>query len=372
MIDFLNTLAREIFEFVKENKKTDNEKVWKARLAELAKYNISIFIVLAALFLIIASIVTLIMWWRSKKNPRYSRLQNCIQFSCIVLQIIAALLYFIGDNSEDIIEHAGNWTCNNTCQRNLRYAAAIVLAISLNLFRPIIPFIQEYSETILRKNFLKRLNISKKSNPQRVFDKSENGRNTGYTSGVLLLLSLPLIDLAYTLIGLISDAGKKDCGFGVNFLFAITLFIGILGIAVSPVWRKEMCLRDKIFTYVFGGLLIPILIMYVLADNAKPLDCWMHCANEESTKCDPAKNSGLRIAFISICGLLLISYFAIFYICKKCSCKVCKPNDAAVRGRDENEPVREEDPPANENHGSPTQPLLKIEGHLSTHSYTDL
>ena len=365
VIDFLNTLVREIIDLVKENIKTKDEKVWEARLEELAKWNISIFIALAVLFLLIASIVTLKMWCRSKEF--HSPSQNNIQLLCIAFQIIAAFFYFFGDNSEDIIEHAENWKCDDKCQKALRYTAAIVLGFSLALFRPIIPFIQENLETIL-----KTLKCSKESNPQSVF-KSESGRNTGYASGVLLLLSLPKIDLVYTLIGLISDAGKKDCGFGIHFLFGITLLIGIIGIVVSPVWQKEICLRDKISTYVFGGLLVPILIMYVLADNAKPLDCWMHCNDEKSAKCDPAFNSGLRIAFVIICGILLIIYFVIFCIYshyKNCSCKVCKANDAAARGRDENASINE-DPPEKENHHSQTQPLIKknIRQHTPTPIY---
>lgn len=316
----MNTFIREILEIVKEKYKT---------VKGVAIANIFISIGLGMIYLIIAVVIS-IVWYRNTKNPRYSRLQNFVYLLCIILKIVAAIFYFLGDNSEDITEHAMNWKCTGKCPKILKYTGAIVLGISLALFQPIIPFTEKYFEIILRKirNCCPRSQvvglIELPNTEQTVAEPKNEIKYAGFYSGILLLLAFPKIDLVYTLINTIDKAGGKDCGFGNYFLFGITLLIGTAGILVSPVWGKETCPGDKKFMYFFGIVLAPVLVMYILADNAKPMDCWINKENMITI-------SAVRIVFIFLSGVILLSYFVIFLIylccCKKCSCDVCNEKE---------------------------------------------
>lgn len=132
-----------------------------------------------------------------------------------------------------------------------------------------------------------------------------SGRNTGKISTALLLLSIPRIDLVYTLISLSLSAMTKDCSFYITLLRIIALVFSVLAILSSPVWTRDICSKKNLLI-IFGSILsIPVLAMYLLADNAKPVDCWLRCPGEQSTKCDQKLNSELRIGFLCACSLLL-------------------------------------------------------------------
>lgn len=126
--DFLNTLLRETA---------------KLRVKDANTSATAIFVVLGAIYL--GSVSTIAIVWHCKER---SCLQNRVREICIGLQILAGVLYFLGDNADDIIEHAKKWMdenkeekCIGTCQTILKILAWITLMVALVLFQNIVPLL---------------------------------------------------------------------------------------------------------------------------------------------------------------------------------------------------------------------------------------
>lgn len=255
----------------------------------------------------------------------------CIQTFVMCIQVIAAGMFFIGDNSKDILEHAKNWKCNGKCPKLLEGFALVFLIISYLAFQ-ITPSVLDSCKDFLKKmlNWGKSVCESKnKKNERAKASRSDSQNHSGNIQeqkinsvypqrkvkthdhpGLLLLPSFINFDIIYT--GISIYAKKTDsCSLGIALIVAVGV-VGTVSMIISGMrdWReKEISHRDGCFIIIFLGLAGPFLALYLLADNIEPLNC---------AKLTDKNRSIIRIVFSILAASYIFSYQCTYLYLKYC------------------------------------------------------
>ena len=240
--DFINSIAREIIIV----KGTGRE--------EAAKWSIAIFTILL-LFLSIWPLVECIRILVCKCQPHKWNIPSLVQY-------IGALLYFYGDNINEILEMYGDkLRCCKQCVENNSNAAIMALGLAF--------IILQFGPEILH-----------------VCIPPKKHRKSIWYSALDMVVTITKIDLVYTTITSVTNV---KCTFSIYFnVISITAGIAHMiskcthlthNINDLPFGRNKL---QKGVLWFFCSLLMISFCLYIVADNPQPLQCISCCDNGTS------------------------------------------------------------------------------------------
>ena len=229
-----------------------------------------------------------------------------------VVQTLGAMLYIYGDNIGYILHnYSEELGCGEQCVANNRIGAVITLGLALIILQ-------------LFPVALKKLDVVIKE-PDG-FDCSKwNDKTSKWNSGLDLITIIVKIDILYTAIAVMTQTnefcGHIDLALSSTFI-AASMLIGIAIMIVDFFYSGVKIDNDNsLFILVPTLVLMALsLCMYLLADNAQPLDCGFGCdtfaANQTMNiiSCNAQANRGLRFGFTFVTFIMVIS-LALIWIC---------------------------------------------------------
>lgn len=227
-------------------------------------------------------------------------------FAAWLLQLLAVVLYFYGDNIDYILQRYGDELhCGETCQERNWIAAKLFLGTALTTLY-IIPLL--YKDTVKL--------------PGSTY-------KCGWWHYALSMVTILVkVDMIYSAL-VPMPPSSSNCDSMVVTLsssfFVILSIIGCAGIVINCRYTKyAINTNDKkkdrkcdISLFIVGILLFLCLPLYLLSDNQQPIDCIFGCDsfafNTTMTNgCDMKTNSVLRLSLMgwtAVSALLTLGVF---------------------------------------------------------------
>ncbi len=240
-----------------------------------------------------------------------------IKIILLVAQTIGALFYFYGDNITKIINQYGEELgCGSRCRENNRIAATICLGIALLFYQLVPPCLHKL----------------------QVIEGSDSSSEKWYSASDMMV-TIVKIDALYTVVAVMAQTedfcSLSDLSISVSFLL-ISFIAGIILLVVyciiySITLSDDKNAEDYFWVPWVAFILLAICFpMYVLADNAQPLDCAFGCDTFASNQtindigCNQVGNSELRLGFTLVSFIIVSSLSIVLSCCQACETKVTK------------------------------------------------
>ena len=306
-VDMINTLIREIVALSTTSKEDKT----------VAKINVVVFGVLGGV-LIVALLLAILIACCIRREYYKKHSSFCFgHVLLLILQLFAALAYYLGDNAKDMLKNAKYLGCSESCPKFLEGFSLAFLVISLFVFQELPSIIQNIIVTI--KNHCCCSEAAKEGAAEE--GAAEKGAATegknyitelkikkGKRPLVQMLPYFVKLDIFYTGLSIYSKVGDS-CSIGVALM--VIPILGSFQIIVNGVKTalkdsENLTKCDKGFVVTFLVLAVPVLWGYLLADNAHPLDC--------SFGCDPLCINKIRLVFIILTIVFVATYQCIYFV----------------------------------------------------------
>ena len=192
----------------------------------------------------------------------------------VFVQVIGILLFTYGDDIGNITLMYGEVLgCDSHCIENNKIAAAIAIGLSLFIFH-ILP--QGFH------NIAKQYKNNKDTDKIKISDyKLFEGTRWFYT--LEMLITIIKIDSLYTAVAITTQTdgfcSSIDEGLSIGF-FIISWLLGAFHMIANGKYSHTLDLKGKYRTIHNIGVLIlamVCLLLYLLADNHQPFDCFFEC-----------------------------------------------------------------------------------------------
>ena len=254
---------------------------------------------------------------------------------------IVALLfvwsYYVGDNLDNYIRDYGDRIgCNATDSTNQCAKASHLFGTGLLVFGILgfrfIPVFELKVKRIMLLRKEKRNEAKEKATDQNAVElknvnaEAKNGTDdtdlakrvesitTGtkfYNIGIEIIGTIPEVDGWYTALTEIIDISSVACStadFASNWLiYALLLTLLTLNFILTVIHFKYDFWKEKFYTLLLLLIVIVSVLIsgvYILADNAQPLNCVFGCEpNQSIRECNAAV---ARLVFVVVCALLYI------------------------------------------------------------------
>lgn len=223
-----------------------------------------------------------------------------------LVQSLAAILYFYGDNINYIMQRYGDAIgCGDQCVTNNRIASVVALGVAL-LILQLVP-------SVLRK-------IADWTDDESVW----------YSTLDMIAVILK-IDILYTAVVTMTKT-DEFCGYidetlSITFIIICTL-VGIFAMVIHCRFSmKKVADQYKIVIVGSCVALAFSFILFLLADNEQPIDCAFDCdtfaANQtvNAITCNKRGNDGLRL------GFMLVPFIMVFIIGSGLFFAICLDNN---------------------------------------------
>lgn len=233
----------------------------------------------------------------------------------VLVEFIAAFLYFYGDNINHItLNYGEELGCDSTCRANNRIAAMISLGLSLLIYFLFQPIIKEFAEKL----------------------EWDDEKDNGWKYALNMISVVIKIDALYTAIAIMVQTDEfckrtemrrtemRQTEMTLSIIFVtLTCIAGVSSVMAYAKLtlthdfkhEKEACC--KIATA--AGMLIPCIITYMLADNSQPLGsafgCDLQAADDitmNEMSCNVIGNSGLRVGLMSFNVIVVMIIIILF------------------------------------------------------------
>ncbi len=229
----------------------------------------------------------------------------------LVAETIGALFYFYGDNISSIINQYGEELgCGSRCRENNRIAATICLGIALLFYQLIPPCLHKL---------------------EKVIEGSDSSSKKWYSASDMMV-TIVKIDALYTVVAVMAQTedfcSPSDLSISVSFLL-ISFIAGIILLVVyciiySLTLSDDKNAEDYFWVPWVAFILLAICFpMYVLADNAQPLDCAFGCDTFATNQtindisCKQVGNSALRLGFTLVTFIIMPLLSLVLFFCRK-------------------------------------------------------
>ena len=226
-----------------------------------------------------------------------------------ILQLVAIVLYFYGDNIGYITQRYGEALgCGDRCIENNRIAAVVLLGSAIIILHIFPPILKDIAGLVKEDH------------------KYDRG---GWYYALDMIAILVRIDTVFTIVAIMAQTSNycslTDVSLGWSF-FVICTIIGIAAIIVSSIYAMYK-IDDKgsikNFT-AMSGIMITVVIflsislpLYILSDNEQPIDCAWGCdsyadntttiiTTDSGMNCNMKANSGMRLGLMLVTGLLVL------------------------------------------------------------------
>ena len=296
------TIIREIISLTAVNQQV-------AGRAALAMLIILKFIILLIFPVLVHVVIYHYFIEKKARKKRITRFHALLVF----VQVIGILLFTYGDDISNITLTYGEVLgCDSRCIENNKIAAAITIGLSLFIFH-ILPHsfqnvAKQYEELsdIGQKSKEKSLNaseadankiteLSADTNKKTLSDYKSLETNKKTLSGYRLLeetrwfyalemlITIIKIDTLYTAVAITTQTdgfcSSIDEGLSIGF-FIISWLLGAFHMIANGKYSHTLDLKGKYRTiHNIGVLVLAVvcLLLYLLADNHQPLDCFFEC-----------------------------------------------------------------------------------------------
>ena len=225
-----------------------------------------------------------------------------------VTQTVGAMLYLYGDNIGYIFQnYSEELGCGEQCLINNRIAAVLTLGLALMILHLFPAALKQVDHIIIEKG-----------------DTDWNDKTSAWYNGLDMIATIVKIDIVYTTIAILTQTeefcGHTDRALSIAFIIFI-MIIGLVVIIINGLYAWVVIDDDDsvILLVVSAILLVPCMVLYLLADNAQPLDCEFGCdtfaANQtmNDISCDVLTNSGVRLGLM-ILTFIVVGVFALLWI----------------------------------------------------------
>lgn len=230
--------------------------------------------------------------------------------SAWLVHLAAMVLYFYGDNIGYILQRYGDELgCGDKCIENNRIAAVVLLGSALILLHIMPPLLKDLA-TLVTEDSEEQIG--------------------GWYYALDMIAMLVRIDTVFTVIAIMAQTTEfcslTDRSLGWSF-FVICTIIGVAAIIISSIYAAYKIDQKKSVENApaMSGIMISAVILlsislplYILSDNQQPIDCVWGCdsyATDNTTmivaadmgiSCNMNANSGMRLGFMSLTGILVL------------------------------------------------------------------
>ena len=286
----LNTIFRETVPFTSLDQQT-------AGLATVIFFSLD-----AVVFFGILSTINMLYFCCTGEDFRF-------KFIVLLAEIIAALLYFYGDNIGFIVDRYGDVLgCGPQCTENNRIAAIITLGIALMYYQ----LFPSCIHTI-------------------AVNYGVEHTDTGWYSATNMMAIILKVDAVFTIVAIMSQTTDFCSRTDVSISVAFFVICTIAGISIMCVycclsaWKLSDDADTKAWCWIVPLTFILLVLsfpMYVLADNPQPLDCAWGCDSFASNNtlnnltCNNVGNSALRLGFTSVTFLTVGTLSLVLFCCR--------------------------------------------------------
>ncbi len=243
----------------------------------------------------------------------------------LVAETIGALFYFYGDSITKIINRYGEELgCGSRCRENNRIAATICLGIALLFYQLVPPCLRKLDQVI---------------------EGSDSSSKKWYSASHMMV-TIVKIDALYTVVAIMAQTedfcSLSDLSISVSFLLICFIAGIILLVVYCLIYSYTLKKKDRSYDdydakydgnenpedycwvpWVAFILLAICFPMYVLADNAQPLDCAFGCDTFATNKtindisCKQVGNSALRLGFTLVTFIIISLLSLVLFRCRK-------------------------------------------------------
>ena len=232
-----------------------------------------------------------------------------------ILQLVAIVFYFYGDNIGYITQRYGEALgCGDRCIENNRIAAVVLLGSAIIILHIFPPILKDMAALV------------KEVKEDYKYDRG------GWYYTLDMIAILVRIDTVFTIVAIMAQTDNycslTDMSLGWSF-FAICTIIGIAAIIVSGIYAVYKIIdkaKDNTVKHwqTMSGIMITVVILlsislplYILSDNEQPIDCVWGCdsyadntttiiATDSGINCNMKANSGMRLGLMLVTGLLVL------------------------------------------------------------------
>ena len=294
--DMLNTVLREIISLSSPDESDQ-------RAAGIA--TVVFFVLVLVILAVTISIVNIISICIIEDDAKII----CFELLVLLFDIFGAVLYFYGDNIGFVFSRYGDVLgCGPQCVENNRIAAILILGCALIYLHLGPPCINKISDLMGIKH-----------------------ESVGWYSASDMITTILKIDAVFTVVAIMAQTtdfcSTTDKSISLAFLI-ICILVGIVlmivyctssAIELSDDSDTEDWFWFAPFAFVILAISFP---MYVLADNAQPLDCAWGCDSFASNltindlTCDNVGNSAIRLGFTLVTALTVGILSLVLFGCR--------------------------------------------------------
>lgn len=268
--------------------------------------SVVLFCILIIIFLVIFPIITFFVELTRETKSDDEKVVKIVQAVLVVLETLAGIFYFYGDNILIILkQHGVELKCGEGCVENAEISAVIFLGLALLLYASVNLIVERCVKIAYPDLVLNTL-----LEDSTVFSVCD------------MIFTIVKVDALYTAVAIMtqtdSHCGKSDFGISIAFI-CICCVAGIVSITLDIVilYKSIDLCWEKCSAVALAFLLSFILIAYLLVDNQQPLDCFFKCdfkaANKtlNDAKCEKTANHITRIAITGFFTTVVMVFWCI-------------------------------------------------------------
>ena len=232
-----------------------------------------------------------------------------------VTQTVGAMLYLYGDNIGYIFQnYSEELGCGEQCLINNRIAAVLTLGLALMILHLFPAALKQVDHIIIEGCSVDEW----------------NDKTSAWYHGLDMIATIVKIDILYTTIAITTQTeefcGHIDKSLSIAFII-FSLIIGLVVIIINGIyaWVEINDAIPVILSVISGIFLVPCMVLYLLADNAQPLDCQFGCdtfaANQtmNDISCRVEANSGWRIGLMIPTFIVVLVFASLWIFIGLCS-----------------------------------------------------
>ena len=240
---------------------------------------------------------------------KYRKKNNTVKILLLIGQAVGALCYFYGNNIGNIfVDYGAELNCGQECIINNSIAATIASGVALLLFIEFPPCMHKIAKLHSLKD-----------------------NTTGwFAASGMIALFIKLDALYNTVVIATADiddfCNREDVAINTIFLI-ICIITGTVLIIINGVYSVDLLKKSehKHYTWVVYVALVLLLLclpLFLLTDNAQPLDCAFNCDSFSKNQtlqiieCDQESSSGVRLS-LSMVILAVVSSLSFLLLCCK-------------------------------------------------------